>query len=172
MNIQKILSLFILSLTCNYAQAAKDLNNPERLKTLFTTQQERRQLDELRGAGSFDALKDETSGPLIRLEPLKVEVKGIVFREKGKPVVWINKGNTLKSKKIDDDIRVRTKYVKIKNLKVPVKVSDRSLRMKPGQVWLETDDKIKDKYQIKPPKAETNEGVIANIKADNEGASE
>ena len=141
----------------NQGVIAAEYDQASELKTLFTTPVERQRLDNRREAGEFENNQQESSAPLIRQQPLKVEVKGVMFREKGNPVVWVNEGNTLKSKRINDDIRVRTKYVKQKNLKVPVQVNSRSLRMKPGQVWLETDGKVKDKYQIEVTKFKTKE---------------
>ena len=141
---------------------AKEFDDASKLRTLFTTAQERRELDKLRASGKFDSAQKGSSGPAVRLEPLKVEVKGVVFREQGDPVVWVNEGNTMKSKKIDDGIRVRTQYIKQKNMKVPVKVHGKSLKMRPGQIWVETDNKVKDKYQdkeqMKKPESEA-EGV-------------
>jgi len=152
----RLLGIIIyISIVISQSAKANETDQLSKLKIFFTTPIERRQLDEFRNAGKFENKQADSSGSIIRLQPLKVEVKGVVFREKGKPVVWVNEGNTLKSKKIDEDIRVRTKYVKQKNLKVPLKVDDKSLRMRPGQVWLETEGKIKDKYQMKQVKTET-----------------
>ncbi len=171
MSIQHFISLLILAISSSQILMAEELDSVSKLKTLFTTQQERRQLDKLRTTGVFETEQGNSSASVMRFEPLKVEVKGVVFREKGKPVVWVNKGNTLESNKIDNDIHVRTKYVKIKNLKVPVKVNNRSLRIKPGQVWVETDTKVKDKYQIKEPKSKTKEDVVAEVQVDNKKVS-
>lgn len=149
-------------------------NDISKLHTLFTTPGERRDLNALRDSGKFDSSGGTTqsAGPAVRLQPLKVEVKGVMFREQGEPVVWVNKGNTIKSKKIDDNIRVRTQYVKQKSLKVPVKVFDKSLKMKPGQVWQETDKKVKDNYQIKQPKVVTKEAEMENEAGDNDASSQ
>jgi len=142
-------------LLINHAVLAAESDQAARLRTLFTTPLERKKLDELRNAGEFDKATDKGSGPAIIREPLKVEVKGIVFRESKKPVVFVNKGNTLKSQKIEDGVSVRMSGVKQGKLKVPVKVYQKTLTMKPGQHWIETDRKIRDNYQMKRPKAMT-----------------
>jgi len=171
MQIYKLFSTYIMivyfSMALNQGVIAAEYDQASELKTLFTTPVERQRLDNRREAGEFENNQQESSGPLIRLKPLKVEVKGVMFREKGNPVVWVNEGSTLKSKRINDDIRVRTKYVKQKNLKVPVKVNNKSLRMKPGQVWLETDGKVKDIYQIEVSKMVPKNAEIDDTLEDN-----
>lgn len=157
----------LLCFVCiSHIAIADDFEKSDKLRTLFTTPLERNQLDDLRNSGEFDNVKQENA-VAIRLQPLKVEVKGVVYREKGNPVVFVNEGNTLKSNKIDDDIRVRSKYVKRKNNKVPLKVNEKSLKMKPGQTWIETEDKVKDNYQTKRPKVETKEAAPSQDPVDN-----
>ena len=119
------------------------------LKTLFTTSLERQQLDKLRNSGAYDQKKEDVSGSVVLRPPLKVEMKGLMIREKSQPVVWINQGNTLKSSKIDQDIKVNVKNIKQESLKVPVRVNSKYLTMRPGQQWNESENKVKDKYQIK-----------------------
>lgn len=138
-----------------------------RLRTLFTTPLERKKLNELRNAGEFDKNASQGSGSITIREPLKVEVKGIVFRETQKPVIFVNKGNTMKSRKIEDGVSVRTSGVKKDRLKIPVKVYQKTLSMKPGQYWTETDKKIRDNYQIKQPKSRIGEAGNSSVSGDN-----
>jgi len=172
----RCLSLFIVI----SAQGALLINQPalavesatisdsaKRLRTLFTTPLERKKLDELRKAGEFDKAGGQSSGAAIIREPLKVEVKGIVYREAHKPVVFVNKGNTMKSQKIEDGVSVRPAGLKKGRLKVPVRVYQKTLSMKPGQYWTETDKKVRDNYQIKQPKPGIKEAVISLIPEDN-----
>ena len=129
---------------------ASQNDKAEKLMTFFTTSSERNKLDQMRKAGKFDKGSGAKGGGLAILrEPTKVEFKGLMIREKGQPVVWINEGNTLKSNKINQQISVKTRFIKKDQLKVPVKVSQRRINLKPGQQWSETNNKVKDKYQTK-----------------------
>ena len=121
----------------------------DKLKTLFTTQIERTELSNMRDRGEFDNEKNKTSGVPVKLEPTKVELRGVIIREKGKPIVWVNNRNTLKSDVIDSEIAVKTKNINKKELKIPLRVNQKILTMKPGQTWNESENKIKDKYQTK-----------------------
>ena len=129
----------------NYASSSK-------LQTLFTTPEERRQLDQMRDAGDFKhgdkPVAAAADKPVFR-EPLKVEMRGVVIREDEKPVVFVNKGNTLESTTIEEGIRVKPDRIKSAEDRVPVTIYNRRYRMKPGEVWTETDNTVKDGYQIK-----------------------
>ena len=147
---------------------AAEYEQAKRLRTLFTTPLERKKLDELRNKGQFDVNRQtEDDGTVIR-PPLTVEVKGLVLRDNKKPVVWVNEGNTLKSQKIEDGVRVRSSAVNRNNLKIPVKVYQKHLTMKPGQQWTETDGKIRDIYQIKQPEIGTSETEFNGETQDNQ----
>ena len=149
----KLLTGLIL-ITCFLAMpaAADDYAASSELQTLFTSPEERRQLDQMRAAGDFKhggkPVADVADKPVFR-EPLKVEMRGVVIRENEKPVVFVNKGNTLESTAIEDGIRVKPDRIKSAEDKVPVTIYNRRYRMKPGEVWTETDNRVQDSYQIK-----------------------
>ncbi len=149
----KCYNLLIILLVSFQVVAAEheQYNSESVLKTFFTTPAERIELDQYREAGVFRKdfraqAADKT--PVFR-EPLKVEMKGVVIRENEKPVFWVNEGNTLKSSKIDESVKVRPKKLDSKTTQVPISIYDRTYKMKPGEVWTESDFKVKDKYQIK-----------------------
>lgn len=122
-------------------------NSAKELMTLFTSASERVRLDHLRNSGKFDINSDARKMNVsVPREPDKVELKGVMIRGNGKSVVWINDGNTMKSNKIDQKIKVSDRSIKQDDLKVSIKVSQQRLKMKPGQQWNEVDNKVKDKY--------------------------
>ena len=127
--------------------SAKDYASIDELKTFFTSSSERSKLNEMRRSGKFGKQQSD-SGISVSIEPKKVKVRGVMIRENGDPVVWVNQGSTLNSQKIDNDIRVNTRRIKSTE-SVPVKVNNRYLKMKPGQEWVESSNKIKDSYQTK-----------------------
>ncbi|TNF39268.1 MAG: hypothetical protein EP315_00045 [Gammaproteobacteria bacterium] len=151
---KKKTSRLILVLACimNWPVQAAEFDNAGSLKSLFTTPLERQKLDEMRNSGKFSKSGGSDSTGLVRL-PLKIDVRGIVIREAGQPVVWVNEGNTLKSEKIEDGVRVRSDYIRKEPVVIPVRVDSKTLKMKPGQQWDERSDKIQDKYQIKEEKS-------------------
>lgn len=140
-----ILILLFISSSINAEE-----NSVKNLKTLFTTPKERSALDDMRNAGKFNNDKKNSGSSFsLKLEPTKVELRGIMIREKGKPVVWVNNGNTLKSQIIDSEITIKTNAIKKQPVKIPVRVNQRTLIMKPGQQWDEVDNRITDKYQTR-----------------------
>ena len=146
----KTLFLLITFILVSPVVMANQNDKVGKLMTFFTTSSERNKLDQMRKAGKFD--KDSAgkgNGVSILREPTKIEFKGLMIREKGQPVVWVNEGNTLKSSKINQQISVKTRSIKKDKLKVPIKISQKRINMKPGQQWTEVDNKVKDKYQTK-----------------------
>ena len=145
--IKLFLNSIFLSLIAVSSVMANDYESVDKLKTLFTTSSERSKLDEMRRSGNFSK-KQTDAGVSISIEPKKVTVRGLMMRENGEPVVWVNEGSTLKSSRIDNDIKVNTQRIK-SGVKIPVNVNQRRLTMKPGQEWTESGNKIKDSYQTK-----------------------
>ena len=139
--------LYFMLTTCLQAENYASINE---LKTFFTTSSERSKLDEMRRAGKLSKKQADT-GISIPVEPKKVKVRGLVIRENGEPVVWVNEGSTLKSHKIDNDIKVNTRRIK-PAARISVKVNNRQLMMKPGQEWTESSNRIEDSYQTKQAK--------------------
>lgn len=133
----------------DFANAAEFVS-PKNLKKLFTTPAQRAELDKRRKAGVFDDDSSLVSQILNRASD--VELKGIVYRKGKQPVVWVNDKNTLKSKSVDSNIRVYGVDRSKKTEQAKLRVNDSFVKMKPGQVWSELDNKARDKYQIKLPK--------------------
>lgn len=142
---------FVISATFYPLSAvSSDHDGVERLMTFFTTTTERNKLDEMRTTGGFDKnteLKSDAS--FFKGSPNKIELKGLMIRGKGKPVVWVNKESTIKSNKIDPQISVQIKSINKEKLKVPINFSQKKLILKPGQQWNETNSKVNDSFQMK-----------------------
>jgi len=147
------MKLFILLFTVLYSSAANtsEYNDESRLRTFFTSPQLRADLDELRKSGKFN-LTHNASASVIFKEPLKVEMQGIMIHGNKQPIVFINDTSTLKSQSIDDSIRVNSNRIKHQTYKVPVSVNNKSIKLRPGQQWSESNNLVQDKYQIKPSK--------------------
>ncbi|MDH5473435.1 MAG: hypothetical protein OEY61_11315 [Gammaproteobacteria bacterium] len=142
----------VISCICIYFAVVNNVNANDyasinKLQTFFTTISERSKLDEMRRSGKFNK-KQPGSAVSVSTEPKKVKVRGLVIRESGESVVWVNEGSTLKSRIIDSDIMVNTKPIK-QNEKISLKVNGRQLIMKPGEEWNESSNKVRDSYQTK-----------------------
>ena len=144
--------LIILLLLSSLSAHSSELDSVDKLRNFFTTPHERNQLDQMRAAGKYSGQKSAASISVIR-EPLTVKMKGVVIRENNKPVIFVNDGNTLKSSQINE-VNVHDSTAPPDDLKVPVKVNQQRLMLKPGEQWSETDNKVQENYQIKPSKAE------------------
>jgi hypothetical protein len=139
--------LFVLLFSAGLAQAA-DQPYINQLERLFTTPMERAQLDAKRRRKDPGNEQQTEAHPGVVVPPAQVELKGIMIRDGAPNVAWVNDGNTLKSRRIDERIRVNPESIS-KNEQVPVFVNGQKVRLKPGQVWNEFDQDIQDKYEIK-----------------------
>ncbi|MDH5764582.1 MAG: hypothetical protein OEZ38_01095 [Gammaproteobacteria bacterium] len=119
----------------------------DKLKTLFTTPFERQQLDAKRSSNAYRSKDNKFKYSKANISK-KVKVKGMVKKSNGEVVVWVNKSNTLKSSRINNQISVNTKQVK-SEYEIPIKVNNRKIKIKPGQVWLSENNKVKETYQDK-----------------------
>lgn len=106
---------------------AKDYNE-QSLRSLFTSQQQRQEIDNNRNAAGS---KNEPAN----IRPSSVHINGIVKRSNGKSVVWINGKNTLDNS-IVDGVKIYSNGITEKN-KIPVSVDDRTIYIKPGETWSE-----------------------------------
>lgn len=127
---------------------ANEYASSKGLKKLFTTPYERQQLDKRRQAGVFEEDKGNVVSKVLN-KTSSVELRGIVYRQGKQPVVWVNDSNTLKSQSIDSNIRVYGVDRRKSEDKVRLKVNDKLVKLKPGQVWSDFDDKAVDKYRTK-----------------------
>ena len=131
--------------------AAEGFASATRLQSLFTTPAERQQLNKMREAGKFaGGMPLQSSSKAVTREPLKVEMRGVMIRDGDSPVVWVNQGNTLQSTTIEEGVRVKPQKMDAASKQVPVRIFNRTYRMKPGEVWTETSNRVEDAYQIKP----------------------
>ena len=116
------------------------------LKKMFTTAYERQQLDNRRKTGVLDMDGTNVVSKVLN-NASSVELRGIVYRKGKQPVVWVNESNTLKTQNIDSNIRVYGVDHRKSEDKVRLKVNDKLVKLKPGQVWSDFDDKAVDKYR-------------------------
>jgi len=144
--------LFSLLIMIPGSSISESLDSQEALRTLFTSSHTRQQLDKLREQGKFDKNQQAPSASIFH-QPISVKMQGVVIRSDKKPVVFVNDGNTLKSTRINDEIIINTKKLTNKNYKVPVRVNQQSIKLKPGQQWSESDPQVQDNFQIKPTEA-------------------
>ncbi len=94
------------------------------LETLFTSSQQRRDIEKVRN-------RNTSSGN--QLGPAKLKINGIVKRSNGKNVVWVNGKSTLKNTMVDG-VKVFPNAVNRAN-KIPVLIDGRKVYFKPGEAW-------------------------------------
>lgn len=104
------------------------------LGKLFTDKTQRSQIDAVRSGKSS---KDEAE------QVDKVKVSGYMKRSDGKNVVWVNGENTLEESKIDN-VKVYPQNINENNKKVPVKVDNQKIYLKPGESWSKSTGKVSD----------------------------
>ncbi len=141
------LILFFNLILLNHLLSANNANSQKKLGTLFTSPSIRYQLDQKRNKGTLQQPAKQSLSNTVR-EPIQIKMKGLVIRKNKKPVVFINNENTLKSRKINNDITVKTNKIKKQNYNIPVRVVNKTIKLKPGQQWNESNHKIQDNYQV------------------------
>ena len=105
---------------------------------LFTTASERQKIDSFRKGKSVGVAREQVS-------PTDVKVQGMVKRSDGKTTVWVNGQSTLDSNTVGG-VRVSPGRTDSNSNKVSVSVNNKSVRLKPGQVWSEDTGQISDSY--------------------------
>lgn len=117
---------------------------------LFTTANQRHALDETRRVGPPP---DETNGktPIIPEQPKplpQVSIRGFVQRNNSLNTVWTDKGSTLHPHLLDPDININAK--KIHDTKVSVTVGGETIKLKPGQYYARSNNRIRESIENAP----------------------
>ncbi|MDH5484758.1 MAG: hypothetical protein OEY43_05920 [Gammaproteobacteria bacterium] len=138
------ISLLVFFL-CIATVQASDYPGVSGLGTLFTSPMERQQLDAMRLRVLAGGTKDDAAA---QAKTSKITVKGLVMRNGSKPVVWVNDSNTMKHNRLGN-VLVRIDGIKQQSTKIPVKISQKNIRIKPGQQWDEGSNRVEDIYLTK-----------------------
>lgn len=117
---------------------------------LFTTAIQRQALDEARRIGPRS---DETSGkaPAVSEQPKPlphVSIRGFVQRDNSLNTVWTEKGSTLHPRSLDPNININVK--KIHDTKVSVTVGGETIKLKPGQFYAGSNNRIRESIEKAP----------------------
>lgn len=123
--------LFLCFLCSPVLHAEYDISD---LGKLFTDKSQRTQIDATRSGKSS---KDEAK------QVDKVKVSGYMKRSDGKNVVWVNGESTIEESKVDN-VKVYPQNINDSNKKVPVKVDDQKIYLKPGESWSKSTGKVSD----------------------------
>ncbi|MCK5002496.1 MAG: hypothetical protein KAS57_05700 [Gammaproteobacteria bacterium] len=122
-----IKKLFIVGLFFSLQAIAEDYSE-QSLRTLFTSQQQRQDIE-------GDRRGSNLSQEQVQVGPSSVQVNGMVKRRNGKSVVWVNGKNTMDNSMVDG-VKVYSNSISTQN-KVPVMIDGRKVYLKPGQTWSE-----------------------------------
>jgi len=125
--IYRLSKIFLIGLFVPSIVVAQDYSE-QSLKTLFTSQQQRQDIEGNRKVN--DAVDEQ-----IQKTPSNIQVDGVLKRRDGKNVVWVNGKNTMDSSMVDG-VKVYSNSISDKN-KVPMIVDGKKVYIKPGQTWSE-----------------------------------
>lgn len=78
-------------------------------------------------------------------EASKIRVDGVMIRKNGENVVWINGDSNINSVKAGG-VQVHSRQIDKNNYRVPIRVDQKTIRLKPGQIWSDESGKISDDY--------------------------
>ncbi len=110
----------------------------EQLGRLFTDSRQREKLDAVRQGTYREDVEKNASVSNVRVD-------GLMIRSDGKNVIWVNGQSTLDNKTVNG-IKTYPQSANASTYKVPVKVDDNRIKIKPGQTWSESTGTVKDNY--------------------------
>lgn len=118
---------------------------------LFSTPIERQSIDQARASGVLPA---STSAPavetMIQSEVAKpnadsIVLKGVVIREHGDPVAWINNKSTLSAPVAADDFQIDSK--RISKDGATLVIGGKNIALKPGQIYDRDSGSTRELYE-------------------------
>jgi hypothetical protein len=121
---------------------------------LFTTPEQRVFLDKLRKQGGLQisrlTVKNENETPAPEqaknLAPQEIKLAGILWRADGKHKVWLTGTGTSNRSILGDAMQSA-------NLKVPISGVNSGAILKPGQVWVSSNNRAEEAYRLAVPKS-------------------
>lgn len=138
------IGIFFAAQTCQAIAAEVPLSSIEGQR-LFTTQQERNNLDKARLKLLLKDKKEPAKRVVVAPRPIPaVQMRGFIKRSDGKTTTWLNQGNTLKSRTVGN-----VNVSKAPNAAGGVKVTlpnGKTITLKPGQKYDPLTGRIKSIY--------------------------
>ncbi len=140
------ITTLIFGASLSYAAFGESIHYP--FDRTFTTVDQRRILDDLRTQetgekGQEIELEETDEKPTLE----SFTMSGVVIREDGKHMVWVNGKSELSGNDTPTDLKVGKPSERSK--KVPISTSQKSRSIKPGQTWIVSSDEIKEGYEFK-----------------------
>ncbi|MGD2054202.1 MAG: hypothetical protein PVG45_08850 [Gammaproteobacteria bacterium] len=120
------------------SKAAMAQDSVENLGTLFTDTGQREKLEAVRRGTYLEEAEKNSRVSNVRVD-------GIMIRNDGQNVVWVNGVSTLKSSSIEG-IKVNADAADKDSQKVPVNIDGKRVYVKPGQIWSEGTGRVTDNY--------------------------
>ena len=118
--------------------AVAESTGAEQLDRLFTDSRQREKLDAVRRGTYKEDTEKNTAVSNVRVD-------GLMMRSNGKNVIWVNGQSTLDNRTVSG-VKTYPQSANASTYKVPVKVEDKRINIKPGQTWSESTGKVKDNY--------------------------
>lgn len=129
---------------------------------VFTTQDQRLKLNQLRADGLLDNeyTHTEVQATINNDSNNQMRFSGFVLSEGGKNTVWVNGKSKLTPNASSSDAKV-SRPSKVTQA-AEIISENKSAIVKPGQVWLLNSNEVKEGYEIKPEPRDTENTVSAN----------
>lgn len=147
---KRSLFLFLLAYIVPSIAMCDEQNYSDQFRRLFTTNEERVLLDRVR-RNDFpenfeldDKLEQDVE---VRYERrLELHVQGVMLRDDGNHVVWVNGENTMSKPELEPGVAVDLRNILEDGPNIPVSTLTSQFNIKPGQIWLEDVDKVVEAY--------------------------
>lgn len=144
------LSMFMLVFFLIYESEPGFTASIESDYRLFTTIDQRRALDDARrnGGQQIETIIKPTVNESLPKLPPQISLRGFVQRDSAHNTVWTNKGSTLNPSSLDPDIYINTRQ--IHDSKVPITIGGETIKLKPGQGYAGSDQRVREFIEIAP----------------------
>ncbi|MBL4865412.1 MAG: hypothetical protein JKY67_03440 [Pseudomonadales bacterium] len=145
----------------------EERDSSKQFHRLFTTTGDRILLDRVRREGlSEDFEMNSKTATVKEVRPRRRELylQGVMLRDDGNHVVWVNGQNTMSSRELEEGIIVDLRHILKDGPAIPVETLTSEFTIKPGQVWLEDLDKVIEAYGHLSP----NEGDTSELRTEDE----
>ena len=111
---------------------------------VFTSRAERAQIDNARRDG---LLHGEIEPPaLSAAAPPPVKVSGLVLREDGKHMVWVDGKSELSRNESNANVEIDSPIVPL--VQVPLRADGKARTLRPGQVWVIESNEVKEPFEV------------------------
>lgn len=126
---------------------------------IFTTPQERRDLDKIREKKTINERKSsidstitlKTDSEIDTMTDVSIRLSGVIIRSDGKEQIWVNGQPIQPEQMLEVEVLKKDKTVVLKRSNTPNLSQEAKVNLKVGQKWLPASGQVIDVYSKEDP---------------------